>query len=123
MSAIADAIPVAERRGARSWDYGGIALTILTVICAGLWFFPIYWIANMSLKGNLELGAVPPTLVPQQPSLDNYYRLLFVLGFDRYLWNSVAVAAGSTLIGLSAGALCALLFTPFAATRAIGRAC
>jgi multiple sugar transport system permease protein len=82
----------------------GYALVALVVL---IWFFPIYWIVTMSLKGDAELAAVPPTLVPQHPTLDSYYRLLFVLDFPRYLKNSVLVAVGSTLIGLFAGALCA----------------
>jgi multiple sugar transport system permease protein len=80
---------------------------VLIVLVVAIWFFPIYWVGNMSLKNDLELAAVPPTFVPREPSLNSYYRLLFVLGFDRYFWNSVVVAAGSTAIGLFAGSLCA----------------
>lgn len=82
----------------------GYALVALVVL---VWCFPIYWIAIMSLKGEAELAVVPPTVVPQHPTLDSYYRLLFVLDFTRYLKNSLMVAAGSTVIGLFAGALCA----------------
>lgn len=82
----------------------GYVLVGLVII---VWFFPIYWIVTMSLKGEAELAAVPPTLVPQHPTFDSYYRLLFVLDFTRYLKNSIVVAVGATLIGLFASTLCA----------------
>jgi multiple sugar transport system permease protein len=88
----------------RSKQLPGYALVALVAI---VWFFPIYWILTMSLKGEAELAAVPPTLVPQHPTLDSYSKLLFVLGFGRYLQNSVIVAVGATIIGLFAGTLCA----------------
>jgi multiple sugar transport system permease protein len=104
-----EATPVSEfttsmrlrRVGGQVLDYALVALVV------AIWFFPIYWIGNMSLKSEIELGAVPPTFVPERPSFESYYRLLFVLGFDRYFFNSVIVAAGSTAIGLFAGSLCA----------------
>ena len=34
----------------RKLDIGGILITILTVICAVLWFFPVYWAIATSLQ-------------------------------------------------------------------------
>src|SRR5262249_22201257 len=79
----------------------------LVGLVALVWLFPIYWIVTLSIKGEAELAATPPVLVPQQPTLDSYYRLIFVLDFSRFLTNSVLIAAGATVIGLFAGTLCA----------------
>ena len=38
--------------------------------------FPLLWIVSMSLKGDAEQFATPPTLVPLTPVLSNYFRLL-----------------------------------------------
>jgi multiple sugar transport system permease protein len=79
----------------------------LVALVALVWLFPIYWIVTLSVKSDAELAAVPPVLVPQHATLDNYSKLLFVLDFGRFLQNSILVAAGATLIGLTAGTLCA----------------
>src|SRR5262249_28846424 len=76
-------------------------------LVALVWLFPIYWIVTLSVKSDVELAAVPPVLIPQHPTFDNYGKLIFVLDFGRFLQNSVVVAAGATAIGLFAGTLCA----------------
>ena len=69
--------------------------------------FPVYWLATMSIKNNRELSARPPTLIVQNPTLQNFYNILVTQNFFQYAWNSFVVAVIATLIATTAGSLCA----------------
>lgn len=72
---------------------GGLVLVVLTAA-------PLYWMAVTSFKSPVEAGASPPTLFPEDPTLDNYRHALDAADMDRYLFNSVAVCVSSTVIVL-----------------------
>ena len=66
---------------------------------------PIYWIVVTSVKGEREIYALPPTLIPGAPSLVNYATVLFKTRFPLFLRNSVAVALAATLLSVVIGTL------------------
>lgn len=69
--------------------------------------FPIYRIIAMSFMPPLETFALPPKWL-FSPTIESYRRLFEgLLGLDirLYLWNSIAVAVGSTILALVAGLL------------------
>jgi ABC-type glycerol-3-phosphate transport system permease component len=70
---------------------------------AFVFLFPLIWIVSVSLKGDAEQFATPPTLVPLEPVLSNYVRLLSVTNFPRYIGNSLFVATATVLLALLAG--------------------
>ena len=81
-----------------------VVLSIVAVITA----FPFIWVLSMSLKGpNDAIYSVPPQLLPQEPTLDNYVRVWNQLPIARFFANSVVVAI--VTVGLN------LLFTSLAA--------
>ncbi|MBA2537736.1 MAG: carbohydrate ABC transporter permease [Actinobacteria bacterium] len=53
-----------------------------------------------SLKPKQELLQVPPTWLPESPTLDNYQRLFDRLDFPRYFWNSTFIAVLITLANM-----------------------
>lgn len=57
---------------------------------------PFIWMVLGSLKSQGELLQVPPTWLPEQPTLDNFQRL-FERPFGRYFWNSTVVAVAVTV--------------------------
>src|SRR5215218_3825815 len=65
---------------------------IVIVIVALLVLLPVYWMLNMSVKGTAEFVALPPTLVAQQPTSENYYDLLVTQRFYLRGINSLVVA-------------------------------
>lgn len=70
------------------------ALILLT-----LWaVLPIVWSFSASLKTPLTLYS--SGLIPDDPTLSNYGRVITSDGFFTYLWNSVFLALGSTAIAL-----------------------
>ena len=85
--------PASRRKSAaaRIVDLGGALLTTLTVICACVWFFPIYWALVTSFRTDDEaiksFSLLPRAPHPRQLSL--YYRALetadFLPQFDNRL--------------------------------------
>lgn len=83
-------------------------LTALGIAIALFWSLaPVYWVVVTSFKIPREIYALPPTLFPHEPTLDNYREALFGSPFLRYLFNSFVVAVGVTLISVCLGALTA----------------
>ena len=65
----------------------GVALALGAAITA----FPLFWMLSGSFKPQRESIDYPPTLLPQDPTLDSYTRLFTELNFGRYLVNTVIV--------------------------------
>ena len=77
-------------------DRSGWWITILLVIGMILLVGPFIWMILGSFKTTGELRQVPPTWLPQDPTLANYQELLDRLSFARYFFNSAIVAAAVT---------------------------
>src|SRR6218665_3729533 len=63
---------------------------------------PIAWMLLSSFKPSAQVTAYPPRLW-FGPTLENYRTLFAGTPFLRYTWNSTAITAGSTAIGLLLG--------------------
>lgn len=86
----------------------GRVVTTIGVVVALFWSLaPIYWIVVTSLKTSREIYAVPPTLLPVRPTLQNFNIALFGSKFPQFVMNSATVAIAVTLISAVIGALAA----------------
>jgi multiple sugar transport system permease protein len=65
-----------------------IALVAALVLMIG----PFVWMIIGSFKTTGELRQLPPTLIPEDPTLTNYRDLFDRLDFPRYFFNSAVVA-------------------------------
>jgi len=76
-------------RGARGrwWLYLILTIALVLVIT------PFVWMVLGSFKSEGELLRVPPTWLPESPSLDNYTQLFARMNFGQYFFNSIVVAA------------------------------
>jgi multiple sugar transport system permease protein len=84
---------------------------LLAVVCL-LFLVPILWIFSTSFKTPGEIFVTPTTLLPQQPTVQNYGAV--VEGdFGRYLVNSMIAAGGATALGLLLGLPAAFGFAKF----------
>lgn len=72
------------------WIY--VPLVIGVILLVG----PFIWMVLGSIKTTGELRQVPPTLLPQDPTLANYAELFDRLSFARFFFNSAVVAAAIT---------------------------
>lgn len=83
------------RLPARVGIYASAAL--LVAVC----LFPFLWMSVSSIKELRELYTIPPTWIPQSPTLANYRTVLFESNIPRYFLNSVIISLGATLLSLA----------------------
>jgi multiple sugar transport system permease protein len=106
--------------GTISW--GKILAIILLVAYMAFALLPILWMVGMSLKGPLDVMAIPPKVF-FKPTLENYARLF--LGtqysqrevartdFPAALLNTFIIAGGATLLSVVTGTLTAYALARF----------
>ena len=73
-----------------------VPLHLVLIIGLIVMVIPFVWMILGSFKTTGELRQVPPTWIPESPTLDNYRDLFDRLNFPRYFFNSALVAATVT---------------------------
>ena len=91
---------------------GRVVLSVVAVLVALVWAFPVYWMISSSLMSNIRLSSGAPKFWPVNPSFDNYSAVWSGDTFLPALRMSLAV----TLLTV----VCTLLFA-FLASLAISR--
>ena len=87
-------------------DIGGVLLTILTIIVACIWFFPVFWALSTSLKTDQEAIADGVNIFPSNPTLNNY--LYIIQNSDLPIWylNSTITSLSITFLVVFMAACC-----------------
>jgi len=81
-----------------------LAILIVLLFTVG----PFLWLLSTSLKSTDEnIFAYPPVLIPQSPTLDNFFRVIDSQPFFTYLKNSALVAVLSVALNLLLASLAA----------------
>lgn len=82
---------------ARRFDPISILLTVLTILAALLWFFPVYWGIITSIRFDDET-VKEFSLIPTNPTLKNY--LFVIQNSDLPVWylNSTITSVGVTFL-------------------------
>lgn len=75
---------------------GRIVTLVLIVIGALVMLIPFAWMLSTSLKPGGALLTLPPRLVPEEPTIDAYRRVMQAFPMARVFLNSVVVALGTT---------------------------
>jgi multiple sugar transport system permease protein len=65
--------------------------------------FVFYWMVTLSLKPQIEAAAYPPIFFNFSITFKGYLEVFAKHPFLLYTWNSLVVAAGTTLLGLIVG--------------------
>lgn len=94
---------------------GGIATTTFLAAYVAWTVLPIFIMFVSSLKDLLEAFRLPAVgdwaglgiFFDFQPTLKHYYNLFYTLNFGTYFLNSLTAAAGSAVISVVLGAMCA----------------
>lgn len=88
----------AEPRGGRS----GATIVMYVLLFLGLILMigPFVWMILGSFKPRGEFLQLPPTWLPENPTLGNYERLVDRLDFPRYFFNSTLIATVVTAANL-----------------------
>lgn len=90
------------------WFLLAVALALALV-----YLFPLYWMYITSLKTGSEIFANPPTFWPTNPNTGIFADVWTRRSMHTYLWNSVVIAGGVTLITLVLGTGCAYVLARY----------
>jgi multiple sugar transport system permease protein len=97
-------------RVAASGLAGSVVLHVVIVVGALAMFFPFLWTIVTSLTPGAGLS-VTPSLVPENPSLEAYWRLFAERPFGRIILNSLGLAVATTIVQLFTSATAAYVFS------------
>jgi multiple sugar transport system permease protein len=84
--------------GMQRANFWGGVITVLTIVFAVLWAFPLYWGVISSLKPEDEVVRPYIELWPENLTFSHYYTAVFDTQIMTWYLNSIAVAVGVTVI-------------------------
>ncbi|WP_394846543.1 carbohydrate ABC transporter permease [Pendulispora brunnea] len=87
------------RRGRARWVYF-VVLTLLTLLFAAAFLFPMYWMVIGSLKEPAELARPIPTWIPESFHPEVYVQAWNELNIGRFFLNTAFYAFGAWLVQL-----------------------
>jgi len=91
---------------ARRANLAGGAITILTVVCAVIWAFPLYWGIVSSLKPEDEVVRPYIELWPDTLTFEHYVHALSATQIGRWYLNSIVTAVGTTVLTILTSIFC-----------------
>ncbi len=99
------AVAQTTRRGrSRGWDIGALVLTLVTVVCAVLWAFPIYWALVTTLKPESQVIGKSVDFLPRTWTIDAYWSVLVNTQIGRWYLNSLVTSVAVTVLTLAISA-------------------
>jgi multiple sugar transport system permease protein len=87
-----------------------VARYVVMVLCAVVLVGPFLWMVIASLKTDADIRRIPPGLLPDPVTGDNYQRVVDSFPFWRFAANSLGVAVASTVLQLVTAATAAYAF-------------
>ncbi len=87
------------------WSFAPGQLLVYALLGLGgvVMLLPLVWMTSAAFKPLPEVMRVPPTWIPEQPTLDNFREVFANSPFGRYGLNSAIVATASTALSLVVG--------------------
>lgn len=114
--------PSSSTASQRKFDWGKTLSIILVAAYLAFALIPILWMVGMSLKGPLDVMAIPPKVF-FVPTLENYLRLFLGNEYSEYqvartdfvsaLINTFIIAGGACLLSVLTGTLAAYALARF----------
>jgi multiple sugar transport system permease protein len=89
---------------------GSIVSHTLLIIVSLIVLFPFLWMLDTALKPNGQVFQFPPTLLPASTQWGNFLAVWTFLPFGHFIFNSLVVACGGTLLVLITSSLAAYAF-------------
>ena len=84
--------------GMQRANFWGGVITVVTIVLAVIWAFPLYWGVISSLKPEDEVVRPYIELWPENLTFSHYYTAVFDTQIMTWYLNSIAVAVGVTVI-------------------------
>jgi multiple sugar transport system permease protein len=79
----------------------GFWLSVFVIVSPAILVF--LWMLSLSLKTEIDNLTYPPIFIPSPPTFGNFLQVFEQNAIGRYLWNSVVVSGGATLVALAIG--------------------
>ena len=81
---------------------GDVGIYIFLALCSAMMVFPLFFAICNALKPLDEVLKNPPTVLPRNPTLDNFTDLLITMSqgwvpLSRYIWNTIFITVIGTL--------------------------
>lgn len=80
--------------------YSRMLKSVLSVLFAVIWAFPVLWLVLSAFKPESELFSYPLHLFPQAATMQSFRKSIVAFDFLTYTMNSVFVAVVATLLTL-----------------------
>ncbi len=97
----------------RNFTPGRLAAYIVLIVWCILAIFPIFWMASTSFKPVTEGFGGLGSLLPQNPTLNNYVAVSRLLPLARNILNSVTVATVGTILTVFLCSLAGMAFAKY----------
>jgi len=98
--AVDDASIARRRKLIRALDIGGLVATIITVVGAIFWAFPLYWAVVTSFKPESDVVKVGSGLWPERFTLESYAHVLVDTNIGTWYLNSLTTSIAVTVLVL-----------------------
>jgi len=98
--------PTIKAARVRYLDLGGLILTVVTVLAAVIWAFPLYWAIITTLKPEYEVVEPGVRLWPRDLTFDAYVHVLVNTKIGIWYLNSLVTSGAVTIIVTFMGATC-----------------
>jgi len=89
---------------ARALDIGALVLTLVTVVFAIVWAFPIYWALVTTLKPESQVVGKSLDFLPRTWTIDAYWHVLVNTQIGRWYLNSLVTSLAVTVLTLAISA-------------------
>ena len=99
---------VGGRGRRRRWLTFGLAVAFALVMLA-----PFALMVSTAFKPHAYVLEIPPKLIPEAPTLDNFVDAITTNDFGRYFLNSLFVATLSTMLSVSLASMLAFVFARY----------
>lgn len=90
----------------RHYTFGKFVMDVLyygtILLCVFFFLLPLLWMLLNAFKTPLQIVELPPKLI-FKPTFENFENVFKSQNFIRYIYNSLVIAGGSTLLGLLLG--------------------
>jgi multiple sugar transport system permease protein len=97
-------------RDRRATPVRNVVRYVVLVVCAVVLVGPFVWMVLASLKTDADIRRIPPTVLPDPITGENYRRVIDAFPFWRFAANSAGVAIASTAFQLIMAATAAYAF-------------
>ncbi len=90
-----------------------LGIDILLMTISLLMLLPLLFLVGNAFKTPQEMLVWPPTVIPQDPTIENFTAVLRETPLLRWIWNSLAFAVLSTIAIVTTSAVAGYVFAKF----------